>query len=109
MVEELTWDPKSSSASLNLTKGSAMVAGQVTSTFCTAITEQSFKHGKHYWEIKMDNNSMNELKAGVTTSLAFDKNKAFSDFAHGYAFYGIGQLRNGSDSSGGKYARRWNK
>lgn len=57
----------------------------------------------------MEPNTSNELKAGVTTTRAFDKSKAFSDYPHGYAFYGIGQLRNGSDCSGNKYGRRWNK
>jgi hypothetical protein len=85
------------------------VANSVTSTFCTAITENGFTSGKHYWEIKMDPNCANELKVGITTSKDIDLNKAFSDFPTGYAFYGIAQLRNGSDCSGAKYGKRWNK
>jgi hypothetical protein len=57
----------------------------------------------------MDQNCANELKAGVTTTKSFDRSKAFSDLPTGYAFYGIGQLRNGSDCSGAKYGKRWNK
>lgn len=57
----------------------------------------------------MDKLNVNELKAGVTTSLVFDYDHAFSDFSFGFAFYGVGQLRNQSDSGGPSYGRRWIK
>lgn len=108
-MKELIWDQNTSSTSLTYIGGSARTNGLITSSFISAITKEAFNSGCHYWEIRMDANSVNELKAGVTTTNSFNKDRAFSDYAHGYAYYGIGQLRNGSDCSGIKYGRRWNK
>jgi hypothetical protein len=41
--------------------------------------------------------------------LQIDYSKAFSDYITGFAFYGLGQLRNGSDSTGKKYGKPWSK
>lgn len=48
-VEELTWDQGNSSNIITCSKGLALVTGPVASSFCTAITEQGFKNGRHYW------------------------------------------------------------
>ena len=40
---------------------------------------------------------------GVSTTKKLDYNTGFSDVATGYAYYGLGQLRNGSDSKGYTY------
>jgi len=42
----------------------------------------------------------NELKIGVTNNPLMNYNTAFCDYDHGYAFYGLGQLRHGSNASG---------
>ena len=49
------------------------------------------------------------MKIGVTTSNVFDLNTAFCDHAFGYAFYGLGQLRHGSNASGPQYGKRFKK
>lgn len=41
--------------------------------------------------------------------MKFNWNKAFSDYETGFAFYGLGQLRNGSDSAGPKYGKKWER
>ena len=45
----------------------------------------------------------------MATSNVFDYNTAFCDHKFGFAYYGLGQLRNGSNSTGGQYGRRFKK
>ncbi len=56
--------------------------------FRTAVGASGFTSGMHYWEIIPDPRTENELKIGVTTTLAFDYNTAFCDHVFGYAYYG---------------------
>lgn len=57
-------------------------------------------NGRYYWEIIAHPDTENELKIGVSTRSNFNLNTSFSDFDYGFAFYGLGQLRNGSNASG---------
>jgi len=77
--------------------------------FRTAVGATRFNSGLHYWEIIPDSRTENELKIGVTTTLGFDLNTAFCDHVFGYAYYGLGQLRQGSNASGGQYGKRLKK
>jgi len=36
-------------------------------------------------------------------------NSAFCDYDHGFAFYGLGQLRHGSNASGAPYGKKFKK
>ena len=65
--------------------------------------------GTHYWEVHGDNRTENELKIGVACKTNFNYNSAFCDFDYGFAYYGLGQLRNGSNASGGQYGKRFRK
>ena len=65
--------------------------------------------GIHYWEIIADERTDNELKIGISTKLDFNYNTAFCDYDFGYAFYGIGYLRSGSNSNGTAYGKRFKK
>lgn len=67
--------------------------------------------GVHYWEIEADNRTENELKIGVCCG-NIDKvslNSAFCDQSTGFAYYGLAQLRNGSNATGQVYGRRFKK
>ena len=59
-----------------------------------------FLSGTHYWEIIPDHRTENELKIGVTTNIPNKFEQSFSDTSEGFAFYGLGQLRNGSNGHG---------
>lgn len=63
----------------------------------------------HYWEIHADNRTQNEIKVGVTSSKSFDFNSAFCDHPFGWAYYGLGQLRHGSNATGPAYGKRFKK
>jgi hypothetical protein len=78
-----------------------------TSSFCTAFASNGLKAGRHYWELRFDSSTNNDMKVGVSTTNQIPTNKAFSDFDTGFAFYGLGQLRNGSDCSGASYGKKW--
>lgn len=43
------------------------------------------------------------MKVGVTLTTKIDYSAGFSDIPTGYAYYALGQLRNGSDSKGNTY------
>jgi E3 ubiquitin-protein ligase NRDP1 len=45
----------------------------------------------------------------VTSSTNFNLNTAFCDHPFGFAFYGLGQLRNGSNAAGSYYGKRFKK
>jgi hypothetical protein len=65
--------------------------------------------GIHYWEIHADSRTDNELKIGVATKKEFNYNSAFCDYDYGFAFYGLGQLRHGSNASGSPYGKKFKK
>jgi len=77
--------------------------------FRTVLADTPIRSGIAYWEIWADNRTDNELKIGVTTKSDFNMNTSFSDFEFGFAFYGLGQLRHGSNASGSQYGRRFKK
>jgi len=65
--------------------------------------------GVHYWEIIADARTEHELKIGVTLQQTFCMSNAFCDYEFGYAYYGMGQLRNGSNAEGIKYGKPFKK
>lgn len=68
--------------------------------FKSVVADYPMMNGCHYWEILADGKTENELKIGVSTKKDFNYNTAFCDSDHGFAFYGLGQLRSGSNASG---------
>jgi len=77
--------------------------------FRTVIGDQAFYGGIHYWELQADPRTDNELKIGVTLKRDFNLNSAFCDYEFGYAYYGLAQLRQGSNASGGPYGKKFKK
>jgi len=76
-------------------------------SFRSILGDQPMLGGIHYWEIHADNRTENELKIGVSLTKDFDLNTSFSDYEFGFAYYGIGQLRHGNNSSGDLYGKRF--
>lgn len=77
--------------------------------FRTVISNRPFSDGVHYWEIIADSRTEHELKVGVTTQQTFNVNSSFSDYDFGYAYYGLGQLRHGSNAVGKPYGKQFKK
>jgi E3 ubiquitin-protein ligase NRDP1 len=77
--------------------------------FRTVFGDISFNNGIHYWEIHADSRTENELKIGVSIKRDINMNSAFCDTDVGFAFYGLGQLRNGSNASGSGYGKKFKK
>lgn len=65
--------------------------------------------GQHYWEIVADGRTEHELKIGVTLQQKFALANSFCDYDFGFGYYGMGQLRHGSNSDGMKYGLPFKK
>ncbi|CAD8201621.1 unnamed protein product [Paramecium octaurelia] len=72
-------------------------------TFKTVTCSVGFQKGIHFWKIIPMAMTKNEMKIGVSTSDKYDLKTAFSDYSFGYAYYTVGQFRNGSNSNGFEY------
>lgn len=68
--------------------------------FRSVIGDTPFTSGVHYWEIHAMDFTENEMKLGVTIKPDFNLNSAFCDYDTGFAYYGLGQVRNGSNAQG---------
>ena len=64
-----------------------------------------FCAGVHYWEIIIDSLTQNDIKIGISKTRNVDLQGAFSDVEDGYAYFGMGELRHASDSTGSKYGK----
>jgi len=65
--------------------------------FKTVYGNLAFNEGIHYWEIIADARSEHELKIGLSGKILTNQKAAFSDYEHGWAFFGVGQLRHNSN------------
>ncbi|CAD8091946.1 unnamed protein product [Paramecium primaurelia] len=72
-------------------------------TFKTVTSSVGFQQGIHFWKILPLAMTKNEMKIGISTSDKYDLKTAFSDYNFGYAYYTVGQFRNGSNSNGFEY------
>ena len=106
----LQWNQKQCGMNLNFnTDCTTVFLKEEPYIFRSSISTQGFHGGKHYWEIHADNRTENELKIGVSSNPVFDFNTAFCDHKFGFAFYGLGQLRHGSNATGPQYGKRFKK
>lgn len=104
------WDSKFAAANIVFSKSDAHVyLKEASYIFKSVIGDTSFKGGVNYWEIHADNRTENELKIGVATKNTFDPASAYCDFDYGFAYYGLGQLRHGSNASGNPYGKKFKK
>jgi E3 ubiquitin-protein ligase NRDP1 len=77
--------------------------------FRTVLGDQGFTSGIHYWELQADPRTENEIKIGVSLKKDFNLNSAFCDYEFGYAYYGLAQLRAGSNATGAPYGKKFKK
>lgn len=77
--------------------------------FRTIIANRPFMDGQHYWEIIPDARTEHECKIGVTLQQKFAASTSFCDYDFGFGFYGMGQLRHGSNSEGKVYGKPFKK
>ena len=56
-----------------------------------------------------DSRTEHELKLGVTKTKDFNLNTAFCDYAFGWGFYGMGNLRHCNNANGPPYGKSFKK
>ncbi|CAD8118086.1 unnamed protein product [Paramecium sonneborni] len=104
------WDKNKCGQGIQLTNGDVCVFLKESSyIFRTVLGDHGFESGIHYWEIEADSRTENELKIGVCQGNTINLNAAFCDLNQGFAYYGLAQLRNGSNASGQTYGKRFKK
>ena len=109
-TNSIAWDQSKCGLGLAFeNKGALVMLKEPAYVFRTALATIGFNSGLHYWEIIPDGRTENELKVGVATTASFDMNTAFCDHVFGYAYYGLGQLRQNSNASGPQYGKRMKK
>jgi len=85
------WDGKCCGKGITISgDGSSVYLKENAYMFRSVIGDTPFNGGVHYWEIHADPRTENELKIGVAGSKNFNFDTSFSDFAFGYAYYGLG-------------------
>jgi E3 ubiquitin-protein ligase NRDP1 len=109
-VSTIVWDQTKCGLGLQFeNRGGLVMLKEPAYVFRTSLANMGFTSGLHYWEIIPDGRTENELKVGVSTATVFDMNTAFCDHVFGYAYYGLGQLRQNSNASGPQYGKRMKK
>jgi hypothetical protein len=104
------WDDKFCGTNIILSdQGFVAYLKENSYVFKTVLGNQAFNEGIHYWEIHADPRTENELKIGIALKKDFEPNSAFCDFEFGYAYYGLGQLRHGSNANGNAYGKKFKK
>lgn len=79
---------------------------KTSSLFHTIINKVALRGGVHKFAVNMDNGKF-PLKIGITKKKDNEHlDKAFCDYDEGFAFYTLGQTRNGSNASGLLYGER---
>lgn len=85
------WDPNCTSDVIQLTALNRHIfLSEDTYLFRTAIGNEGFFEGTHYWELVADSRTENELKIGVVKNRDIDLKTAFSDYSCGWAYYATG-------------------
>jgi serine/threonine protein kinase len=107
---EFTWNHNRAGKGITISKNGDTATSTVEegSFYRTVLGDIVFMEGVYYWEIIVTAIFISdEMKIGVyakeETELAVDT--CFSNQACGFAYYGIGALRNGSDKQGESYGK----
>lgn len=109
-IHEFCWDADNSSKEIAFSSDCRHAFLHETNyLFRTMISNRPFMDGIHYWEIIADARTEHELKIGITLQQKFSVSYAFCDYDFGFGFYGMGQLRHGSNAEGIKYGRHFKK
>lgn len=109
-IHEFCWDSDNSSKEINFSSDCRHAFLHETNyLFRTMVSNRPFMDGQHYWEVIADARTEHELKIGITLQQKFSVSNAFCDYDFGYGFYGMGQLRHGSNAEGIKYGKSFKK
>jgi hypothetical protein len=109
-IHEFCWDADNSSREINFSSDYRhSFLHETNYLFRTMISSRPFMDGVHYWEIIADARTEHELKIGVTLQQKFNTSNSFCDYDFGYGFYGLGELRHGSNANGVKYGKFFKK
>lgn len=109
-MDEFSWDKDNGSKDIQYSlDGRHAFLHESNYYFRTIISSRPFMSGTHYWEIIADGRTEHELKIGVTCQQKFNVNSSFSDYEFGFAYYGLGQLRHGSNALGVPYGKPFKK
>lgn len=101
---KLSW--MTTAQSLTITDGGSVNNMEEAGLYQSAVTDQGYVGGIHYFEVEVHSGNRFPCKIGVTLSKDFDMTySSFSDMPFGYAFFQKGQLRNNNDSMGKKYGK----
>ncbi len=85
------WDEAWATEAIEISAcGRTIFLKEDTYLFRSIVADRCFTAGLHYWEIVPDARTENEMKVGVTKSKEFDRKTSFSDYSHGWAYYGVG-------------------
>lgn len=71
-----------------------------TKKFSTIVSKIGLTKSAHLIEFQISTKPDKPIKVGLVSELDFDRNRAFSDFPTGFAFYTLGQLRNNDHGQG---------
>lgn len=109
-ITQFKWDNNKKGQGIQIyNNGESLLLNESCYAFRTVLSNVGFTSGVHYWEIIADKRTENELKIGISKSLNFNYDNSFSDYNFGWAFYGVGQLRHGSNASGDLYGKKFKK
>jgi hypothetical protein len=103
------WDPSQCGDNIIVDNEGNFFVKETQYAFRTVLANKSFTEGKHYWEITGSELNQHEIKIGVTTKNDINLNSAFCDIESGFAYYGLGQLRNGSNANGKGFGKKMKK
>ena len=109
-LTEFKWDTINKGQGIQVyNNGESIFLNESCYAFKSIVSNIPFTSGIHYFEIIADRRTENELKIGVTKNLNFNYDTSFCDYVFGWAFYGIGQLRHGNNSTGEIYGKKFKK
>jgi len=104
VITHFTWDKQIIPSEIKVSKDNRSIyLKEDDYVFRTVVANHGFMEGIHYWEIVCDGRSEHELKIGVSGTREHNNKIAFSDLEDGFAYFGIGQLRSNSNSTGPAY------
>lgn len=109
-ITHFKWDSNKKGQGIQIfNNGESLLLNESCYAFRTIIATVPFTSGVHYWEIAADRRTENELKIGITKNINFNYDTSFSDYSFGWAFYGVGQLRHGNNTTGDIYGKKFKK
>ena len=109
-MNEFVWDTSTSNTLVKFSAENRIaLLNDSQFTYRNIFGSVGFIGGSQYWEIIIDSKTQNELKIGVSKTNNKNMECAFSDAITGYAYYGLGELRHGENSTSIKYGKKFRK